>query len=109
MTQAPKLRRKRFLFFSEKYFDRFGRMFYPCVMMKNNEIKIKALWTQYGPRFHYKNRNTDCVSDHDSWVLAAYDLEMWIARNFPGANPVFSGPSAKSAQDGWDEWNREKR
>ena len=76
------------------------------VAMKNNEIRIKAMWTNYGPRYHFKGRNTDCVSDHDSWQLAAYDLERWIERNHPGSTPIFYGPSAESAKEGWEQWNR---
>jgi hypothetical protein len=67
-------------------------------------IKIKALWTNYGPRFHHAGKNTDCVSDTDSWAIAAYDLDRWIERNHPGKTPVFCGPSAASAKQGWEEF-----
>jgi hypothetical protein len=67
-------------------------------------IKIKALWTNYGPRFHHAGKNTDCVSDTDSWTIAAYDLDRWIERNHPGKTPVFYGPSAASAKQGWEEF-----
>jgi len=74
--------------------------------MNESQIRIKALWTQYGPRFHYENRNTDCVSDHDSWILAGYDLQGWLDRNHAGKTPIFYGPSAESAQIGWEQSNR---
>ncbi len=72
--------------------------------MKNSEentIRIRALWTLYGPRFHHAGRNTDCVRPHDSWTLAAYDLICWIERNHSGKSPVFYGPEAKAAEEGW--------
>jgi len=65
-------------------------------------IRIRALWTNYGPRFHHAGKNTDCVSDHNSWTLAAYDLDKWIERNHPGATPLFYGPCADFAQEGWE-------
>ena len=75
-------------------------------MTDTNQIKIKAMWTHYGPRFHHAGKNTDCVSDHSSWTLAGYDLQNWIQRNHPGATPVFYGPSAESAKQGWEESNK---
>ena len=75
-------------------------------MSANNEIRIKAVWTNYGPRYHHAGKNTQCMGDTDSWVIAAHGLERWIERNHPGKTPVFYGPSAKCAQEGWEEWNR---
>jgi hypothetical protein len=66
-------------------------------------IRIKAFWSNYGPRFHHSGKNTDCVSG-DSWETAAYDLDRWIERNHPGKTPVFYGPSAASAKQGWEEF-----
>jgi hypothetical protein len=69
-------------------------------------IRIKALWTMFGPRFHYAGRNTDSVGDHSSWTLAGYDLQKWIDRNHPGTTPTFYGPCATSAAEGWNESNK---
>lgn len=71
-----------------------------------NTIRIRALWTLYGPRYHHAGRNTDCVSNTDSWEIAAYDLQRWLERHHPGTTPEFYGPDAKSAQEGWDKWNK---
>lgn len=69
-------------------------------------IKIKAQWTQYGPRFQHKGRRTDCESDADSWAIAAYGLMRWIENNHPNATPEFYGPSAESAKEGWIKANK---
>jgi hypothetical protein len=74
--------------------------------MNDPQIRIKALWTQYGPRFHHKNRNTDCVSDCDSWILAGHDLQNWLDRHHAGKTPIFYGPSEESARIGWEQSNR---
>ncbi len=66
-------------------------------------IKIKAFWTNYGPRFHHAGKNTDCVSDCDSWEIAVYDLDRWIERNHPGKTPVFTGSSAEFAAEAWSK------
>lgn len=66
-------------------------------------IRIKAIWTQYGPRYHHAGRNTDCVGDTDSWTIAAFSLAKWIEWNHPGCVPEFYGASALSAQEGWAE------
>jgi hypothetical protein len=70
------------------------------------EIRIKAMWTMYGPRFHHAGKNTDCVGDHSSWTLAGYDLQKWMTRNHPGARPIFYGPCATSAFYSWEESNK---
>jgi hypothetical protein len=73
-------------------------------MTTSNTIRIKAFWSNYGPRFHHAGKNTDCMRDHDSWDQAAYDLDRWIERNYPGATPVFYGKSAEFAKESWDNF-----
>lgn len=73
----------------------------------NPTIRIKAIWTQYGPRYQHAGRNTDCVGDTDSWTIAAFSLAKWIEWNHPGCVPEFYGASAKSAKEGWaDAWQK---
>jgi len=74
-------------------------------MTATTTIRIKAFWTNYGPRFHCGGKNTDCVSDCDSWEVAVYDLDRWIERNHPGATPVFYGAHGEFGAEAWKRIN----
>ena len=75
-------------------------------MSNTNQIKIKAKWTNYGPKYYIGGKRLNCEGDTDSWVIAAYGLWSWMDRYHPGASPVFCGPSAEQAKKGWEDFNK---
>jgi hypothetical protein len=77
-------------------------------MTTTKQISIKAMWPIESdkPVFCFAGKNIECVGDHSSWTLAGYDLQKWMNRNHPGAQPIFYGPCATSAFYSWEEANK---
>lgn len=66
------------------------------------KIRIKARWTNYGPKFYVAGRRIDCVRETEFWSVAVSDLDRWLWQNMPGVWPEFYGDSAEIATKEWD-------
>lgn len=66
-------------------------------------MKIKAVWTSYGPQFYHKGKK---VANGESWIRACYDLENYLEHSGLSGEPTFYGSSASCARESWEAWKK---